>query len=390
MAVALVLGLTGVLSSSAPVSAASSAPALAGDGVYALGGRLQNVSQLNGYSMVIGDAADGNKLAGLPGTTLAYFAAPDVNTKWNAGVPYSEALAHGWLLKGPSGNLLKNLGFPDNDIGDVGNDGYQQAFTANVLAYLHAHPGIAGAYIDDVLSDLRPMSGVEAAEYPTQQAWAAAQLSFVRTVGSALRAKGYYVLVNASAFVPGDSDSDTGATTVSWWKQLGPYVDGLMDESYAQDSDGSDTLRATGPAWTQNWDGWQQLVQVAQGMGKDFVGVMYGAAGDTHAMTYGKASFLLDWDGAGGAFIYTPKDGSDPTNGAATIQVGKPTGAKKRVGVGWLRTYADGVVLVDPSPSTEQSFKLGGTYLSSTGAPVTSVTLAPTSGMILRAAPPQL
>lgn len=358
--------------------------------MYALGGRLQDVTQLNGYSIVIADAADAGKLAGLSGTTLAYFAAPDVNTKWNAGVPYGEAAAHGWLLKDGSGNLLKNVGFPDNDIGDVGNDGYQHAWLANVLAYLHANPGIAGIYIDDVISDLKPMSGVEAAEYPTQQAWQAAQLSFVRTVGSGLRARGYYVLVNASAFVPGDSDSDTGTTTVSWWKQLGPYVDGLMDESYAQDSDGSERLRTSGSAWYQNWDGWQRLVQVAQSMGRDFVGVMYGSGSDTHAMTYGKSSFLLDWDGAGGAFIYTPKDGSDPTNVATTIQIGRPAGAKKQVGAGWMRPYTGGVVLVDPSPSTSQTFRLGGTYLTSSGTPVTSVTVAPTSGMILRTAPPQL
>ena len=74
-----------------------------------------------------------------------------MNTKWNAGVSYHDALANGWLLKDGSGNLLKNLGFPDNDIGDVGSDGYQHAFLANALAYLHAHPGIAGIYIDDVL-----------------------------------------------------------------------------------------------------------------------------------------------------------------------------------------------------------------------------------------------
>ncbi|HZQ88383.1 MAG TPA: putative glycoside hydrolase [Gaiellaceae bacterium] len=386
VAVALAIGLTCLLGSSTPVSAASSTPALAGDGVCELGGHLGNVSQLNGYSLVIGDAADAGRLAALPGTTLAYFAAPDVNTKWNAGVSYHDALANGWLLKDGSGNLLKNLGFPDNDIGDVGSDGYQHAFLANALAYLHAHPGIAGIYIDDVLSDLKPMTGVEAAEYPTQQAWADAQLSFVRTVGSALRAKGYYVLVNASAFIPGDSDSDTGATTVSWWKELGPYVSGLMDESYAQASDGSDRLRTTGSAWYQNWDGWQRLVQVAQSMGKDFVGVTYGGAGDTQAMTYGKSSFLLDWDGTGGAFIYTPKDGSDPTNAASTVQVGKPAGPKTQVGVGWMRTYTGGVVLVDPSPSTSQTFRLGGTYLTSSGALVTSVTLSPTSGMILRAA----
>jgi hypothetical protein len=357
-----------------------------GTGLSGLRQEFSHFAQNGRYSMLIVPTRDAASAAKKPGLSLVYFAGTDVNTDWDAGVPYRTALADGWLLKDGSGNLLKNLGFPDNDIGDVGNDGYQHAWLANALAYLHAHPGIAGIYIDDVISDLKPMAGVEAAEYPTQQAWAAAQLSFVRTVGSALRAKGYYVLVNASAFVPGDPDSNTEASTVAWWKELGPYVNGLMNESYDQAPDGSDRLRTTGSAWYQNWDGWQRLVQVAQSMGKDFVGVTYGGAGDTQAMTYGKSSFLLEWDGGGGAFIYTPKDGSDPTNGAATVQVGKPAGAKKQVGVGWMRTYTGGVVLVDPSPSASQTFRLGGAYVTASGAVVTSVTLGPTSGMILRAA----
>lgn len=48
-----------------------------------------------------------------------------------------------------------------------------------------------------------------------------------------------------------------------------------------------------------------------------------------------------------------------------------------------MRRYTGGVALVDPSPSVSQSFQLGGTYLTPSGASVTSVTLAPTTGMIL-------
>ena len=143
-------------------------------------------------------------LGGLPGTSLAYFSGTDVNTQWSTGVPYSEASANGWLLKDSSGNLLVNQGIPGNDyVGDVGNSGYQQAWISNVLAYLAANPGVKGVFIDDVLYDLAPLTGAEAAEYPTQQAWAQAQLSFIEAVGTALRAKGYYVAVNADGYVPG-------------------------------------------------------------------------------------------------------------------------------------------------------------------------------------------
>ena len=228
-------------------------------------------------------------------------------------------------------------------------------------------------FIDDVLYDLTPLTGQEAAQYPTQQSWAQAQLSFVAAVGQALQAHGYYVLVNASGYVPGAAASDDGNNTIQWWRKLGPYVNGLMNEYYQHD------LRRVQhrcgrpePAWNQNWDGWQQLVSTAQSLGKDFYGVTYGNAGDTAAMAYGKASFLLDWDGGGGAFMFQTLDGSDPSNPAWTTDIGQPSAAKQQVGVGWMRTYSGGIALVNPSPSTAQTFQLPGSYQTSGGSTVTS------------------
>jgi hypothetical protein len=320
-----------------------------------------------------------------------YFAGTDVNTQWSTGVPYSQAEANGWLLRDGSGNLLVNQSYADDYVGDVGNPAYQQAWISNVLGYLAANPGIKGVFIDDVLYDLTPLAGEEAAKYPTQQAWAQAMLSFVQAVGTALRAKGYYVLANASGYVPGDPNSDDGANTISWWQQLGPYVNGLMNEFYDETSDGNNTLRTTGSSWTQNWNDWQQLIQTAQGMGDDFVGVTYGAAGDTQAMSYGKASFLLDWDGAGGAFIYdsvgganNSNAGSDPLASAIpSDNVGRPVAAAQQVGLGWIRRYSRGIVLVNPDATNAQSFSLGGSYYERPGDAVTSISLPPASGAIL-------
>src|SRR5581483_3461469 len=213
--------LTALKMGSDQASAASGT--VPGTGVYSLGGNIAKVSNLGAYSLVIGDSADASTLAAVPGRGLAYFAGTDVNVNWSTGVPYSQASANGWLLKDSSGNLLVNKGYPNDYIGDLGSTGYQQAWITNVLAYLSAHPGVDGVFIDDVLADLRPMAGTEAAKYPTQQQWAAATLSFVSAVGNALRAKGYYVALNASGYIPGDPSSNTEAATVSWWQQLGPY-----------------------------------------------------------------------------------------------------------------------------------------------------------------------
>ncbi len=364
---------------------ASVSSAVPGIGVYSLGGHLAGIANPGLYSTVIGDAADGSTLAGLPGRSLAYFAGTDVNVNWSTGVPYNQAAANGWLLTDASGNLLTNQSYAGDYVGDVGSSSYQQAWISNVLAYLAANPGVDGVFVDDVLYDLKPLAGTEAAKYPTQQQWATAMSSFVAAVGNALRSHGYYLAVNASGYVPGDSNSDNGTNTVAWWQQLGPSVNGLMNEYYMETSNGTDTLRSTGGSWAQNWDGWQRLVATAQSMGDDFYGVMYGAAGNTAAMTYGKASFLLDWNGGGGAFMYGNNDGSDPTSSAWTTSIGTPAAAKQQVGVGWMRRYSGGVVLVDPDPTTAQTFNLGGGYLTPAGATTTSVTLQPVTAMILTA-----
>jgi hypothetical protein len=217
---------------------------------------LSGVGNPGTFSVVVGDAADGGLLAGLPGRGLAYFAGTDVNVSWSTGVPYSQAVANGWLLTNSSGGLLTNLGTAGNYIGDVGSSGYQQAWISNVLSYLSAHPGLEGIFIDDVLLDLKPMTGVEAAKYPTQQQWASAMSSFVQAVGNALHARGYYLAVNAAGYIPGDGNSDTGANTVAWWQQLGPFVDGLMNEYWMETSNGTNQLRSSGASWTQNWEGW--------------------------------------------------------------------------------------------------------------------------------------
>src|SRR5436190_11930236 len=181
-------------------NASAASAATSGIGIYQLGGHLAGISSPGLYSLVVADPADAPTLVTLPGRGLAYFAGTDVNVNWSTGVPYGQASANGWLLSSSSGGLLVNQGYPDNFIGDVGSGGYQQAWIANVLGFLAAHPGLDGIYIDDVLYDLTPMTGVEAAKYPTQQQWAAATLAFVAAVGDALHAKGYYLAGNASGY----------------------------------------------------------------------------------------------------------------------------------------------------------------------------------------------
>jgi Hypothetical glycosyl hydrolase family 15 len=337
------------------------------------GGHLANLADPSHYSMLIGSAWSSDAtsvVAKAAGLGLVYFNGTVVNTQWSTGVPYSQASANGWLLKDASGNFLVSRVYTNNYAADIGSPAYQQAWIANVEAYLAARPGIDGVFIDSVLYDPKADFGTYPAKYPTTSAYSAAEVSFVQAVYAALHANGYYVALNAGAYKSGDPLYNAGTSTVSWWTELGPYADGLMDEYYAQAPNRA--LRASGAAWYQQWDGWQRLIGVAQSLGDDFLGLEYNGATDTAAMTYGKASFLLEWNGGGSVFMYN--DGStDPTNSAWTAGIGTPTAQKEQVGVGWERAYSGGTVLVNPSASVSQTFTVDGT----------SYTLAPTTARIL-------
>jgi hypothetical protein len=59
-------------------------------------------------------------------------------------------------------------------------------------------------------------------------------------------------------------------------------------------------------------------------------------------------------------------------------------GAKFRVGVGWQRNFTGGTVVIDPDPTTSQTFPLGRTYLLPPLTVQTPVTLTPGTALILR------
>jgi hypothetical protein len=65
------------------------------------------------------------------------------------------------------------------------------------------------------------------------------------------------------------------------------------------------------------------------------------------------------------------------------MNIGTPGEAAYAVGAGWRRDYSGGTVLVNPSASTSQTFALGGTYIGPDGTATSTVTLPPTSGVVL-------
>ncbi len=316
--------------------------------------------------------------------SLVYKGAADVTESQNSdpgqgvsGVSRKEAALRGWLLKDASGNVLQ-IG-ADDWLGDVGSPAFQKRWTTNVSRYLLSHH-LSGVFIDNVAcSAMGLTNGRVPAKYPTDASWANAQASFIARVGSELRQKGLYVAVNAYCGGP-----DNGSGNDRWWARLAPNVSALMVEYFEQNPNDASQLYFDDPAtsWLGNWRGKLNAITVAQRNGRDALALSYGSGVDTARMTYGRASFLLVWNGKGGAFIYNPNDGSDPWNTAWTTSVGIPTGAMRQVGQAYVRTYTRGYVVVNPSLSPA-TVSLPDGLRSLSGGPVgSSISLAPTTAAI--------
>jgi Hypothetical glycosyl hydrolase family 15 len=387
-AIAIVAGSIALLVFDSAGQATATAPErVAGTGVIRLGDSYPAGSGYDRYSYVDVGVANAARAGALNTTSLIYMSGTSIPSGYTDGVSYSLALANNWLLKDASGNYLMNAAY-HKYIGDFGDPGYQHAFLAWALHFLAANHD-KGVEIDDTECDAPQLTdGIYPAKYPNQRAWENAQVSFIATVGDALKANGYYVMANAVCKIRGNPTGNSGALTAAFWRRLAPHVSGLCSEYWQQLPSDPSVVRLAGTdTWMHFWQGWQSLVDVAQNAGADFFSVMYGSSTDTRIMRYGKASFLLDWDGRGGAFMWLSDSGvSDPWNSEWTMDIGQPAGSKFQVGVGWRRDYTAGTALVNPSPFTSQHFALGKTYLTADGTTVTSVTLSPGEGLVLKRA----
>lgn len=297
----------------------------------------------------------------------------------DSGVPYAEAAAHGWLLKDAAG---KDVQVNDADwLGDVGSREFQQAWLSNVSQWLRRHHA-AGVFMDNVVCSLSVLTGGHyPAKYPNPEAWADAQASFIAYVGSRMKAMGLYVALNAYCEGP-----DSGSSNNAWWSRLAPNISGESTEYFEQNPNNPAQPYYDSPStsWLGNWAGKLNVLRVAQRHGRDAFAITAGSRDNTTLMTYARASYLLVWNGRGGAFIYATTDGSDPWNAAWTTQIGKPLRSMQRAGAVFFRQYSKGYVVVNPSLSTVTA-PLPPGLKTLTGSPAgSSVQLAPTTAAIFR------
>ncbi len=353
-------------------------------GVSSLGRQLGAPAAGHRFSYAVLQSWDKDKISGLkaasPGLNAlaikdmaASFSPATTDGKDNellpAGVGYAGASTDhtDWFLTDPSGDRLESCAQSGRWLMDVGNPDYQAAWLANVGEDLKDH-GWNGVLIDGASwSASSELCGRTIAKYPSDADYTAAVNSFLARVAPALRARGFTVV--ASMRVPATSDGQ--ALWAKWLSYLsGGALAGWTKSGEAQ-------------VGSTAWEFQQQLLNVTEATGKPFLALTAGGERDARSIRFAKASFLLGRSAGKSAFLYSPTGETDGWSPETAVEVGKPLGAPRRVGSAWQRDFSEGTVLVNPSDAAT-TIKLDNTYFTPAGEAVTSVLLAPASGIVLR------
>jgi hypothetical protein len=309
--------------------------------------------------------------------TYAYACVDGVDRIYAAGVGYCDAKANhpDWFLNDTTGARIEFCDYAGLWQMDVGNQGYQNAWLANVASDLRAR-GFDGVEIDDAnWTSQSHLCGRTIAKYPNNGDYGAATRSFLARVGPALKSQGFLVLPNIA--IP-YSSSDNAV-----WSDWISFTSGAIQEHFSKWGTGT-TQQFGGNEWT-----WRQnFLPLTQRAGKIFLGITYAPMTDVRSMVYARANFLLDWDGGQSALVFEPSnpEQQDPYSANWTREIGTPAGGRIQVGTAWRRNYSGGAVLVNPSTGSAQTVALGAPFITADGSTVTSVTLAPMTGAILRSA----
>jgi hypothetical protein len=305
------------------------------------------------------------------------------------GINYCYALAYhpDWFLTNSSGARLTYADYTQYAAMDIGNASYRSTWAADAIAAAKAD-GFDGLYLDDV--NTYPGHGIDGqvAKY-TDEAYGQAMAGFIASVGDGLRTAGLLAVANVGA---NPWVSAQRASALSMAAHLTAY----NREHYSRYGDicgpFSERFNSTANNGTPPIDYMLAFDRDVQAAGARLMGIDYGyspaTAADVATMAYGRAAFLLAWDGrAGGAYIYRPCGAVDPAAATWMADLGTPTGAAVLSSDVYQRPYSGGIVLLNSSRDTSKSVTVAAGYVTAAGTPVaSSVTLAPQTALILRAA----
>jgi len=243
-----------------------------------------------------------------------------------------------WFLHDEHGARLIYADHPEVWAADVGNPDYQAAWSAAVIDRVVAD-GFDGVMLDDVNTfpgHSLGEQGTPIAEYPSDEAYGEATVAFMAAVGPALQEHGLAVAPNI-ALNPWDSGQLSQATAML------PYITHWVREYWMRWDDSANFLG-------DEWEATLQTMVLAQEVDVAYLAVTYGPGveGATAGQRYGRASWLLAWDGESDSAWGYWEAGRDPWSDEWALDLGRPLAPAHRQHGAWVREYSAGWVAVNP------------------------------------------
>lgn len=283
----------------------------------------------------------------------------------STGVQIEDA-AESWFLHDADGNRLIYCDYDGVYAANMGDPGYQARWLENVRSRVAAD-GFDGVMMDD--TNIFPghclgSKGTAIAEYPTDEAYGDAVVQFMAAVGPSLIADGLLVAPNI-AMNPWDE------TMLAQTEAMLPYITHWVREYWMRWEDGEHFRNST---WASTLD----TMRIAQEAGVAYLAITKGPGdeGAEAGQFYGRASWLLVWDGASdSAWGYFGSEGGDPWSPTWGPDIGLPLEEAVETDGVWLRRYGGGIVLVNPTDDDGVVVSLGETYVDPDLGDVDEVTL---------------
>lgn len=285
-----------------------------------------------------------------------------------------------WFLHDDSGARLTALDEPDLIAMNIASPGYRAAWRDEVRGRLDdpladgSDARYDGVWLDDI--NLAPGHGLDGsfAEL-TDDDYRKAAAGFARDVGRPLERAGFTVALNLGMRAA-DPAQEAAARAIA------PLASLVSREQFVRAGEGP-LFTAEGDDFS-SWALELALAEDIQAAGADFFAIVYGAVDETEPEIYGRASFLLAWDGDdGSALAYRPLDG-EPTVDPRDLFIGLPVEDRRQVGVAWVRSYEGGVAAVNPDSSQSQAIEFEERLTPGDGACSETLVLEPVSAAILR------
>ena len=288
----------------------------------------------------------------------------------STGVTYEEAETNpDWFLRNTSGQRFNSSGWGWLWAMDVGNADFQRRWADNVVSEV-VRNGWDGVLLDDVNPTMKyHHSPTSVAKYPSDAAYSAATRSALEHIGPRIQGAGKLAIANNAAWV------EYYSTGVDWLR----FLSGAMDEMWLKWGG----TAGDGYRHEAQWTTQLNELKEAQRQGKIFIAKPQSANTDAAAARYGYATLLLGTQGSA-SYSFGDSTVETPLFSDYSLPIGDPVGPEQRLSGGvHRRAFSSGLALVNPTSSTH-SLALGGTYSGSGLSRVSSVTLAPHTGLVLK------